>query len=259
MKPGYETELQRRRWYALAIMSIGSFMTPFDASIVAVALPAMGADLHLSYSQGLWAQAAYLLVASMLLIPIGRLADSRGPVRYYLLGTAIFAVGSIVAGLAPGGAADDRRALHPGRGWSVHVLDRVAGSSPRPFRLRTGAALWGSTSPRSTWVSPWVPSSVGSSSAMRVGGGSSSSTCPSPRPRSWPAGRCCGPSGAIGRASQPPRTPIDWAGAGLLGAALVALFIPLTFSPLWGWGSAGTIVPLVLTVVFLVAFVLVER
>ena len=72
MTPGYETELQRRRWYALAIMSIGSFMTPFDASIVAVALPAMGADLHLSYSQGLWAQAAYLLVASMLLIPIGQ-------------------------------------------------------------------------------------------------------------------------------------------------------------------------------------------
>ena len=48
-------------------------------------------------------------------------------------------------------------------------------------------------------------------------------------------------------------------GAALLGAALVALFVPLTFSPLWGWGSARTIVPLVLTVVFLVAFVLVER
>ena len=54
------------------------------------------------------------------------------------------------------------------------------------------------------------------------------------------------------------RAPVDWAGAGLLGAALVALFIPLTFSPLWGWGSARTIVPLVLTAVFLAAFVLVE-
>ncbi len=39
----------------------------------------------------------------------------------------------------------------------------------------------------------------------------------------------------------------------------MALFIPLTFSPLWGWGSPATIVPLALTVVFLVAFVLVER
>ena len=125
MTPGYETELQRRRWYALAIMSIGSFMTPFDASIVAVALPAMGADLHLSYSQGLWAQAAYLLVASMLLIPIGRLADSRGPVRYYLIGTGIFAARFDSGRTRAQRCPDDPRALHPGRRGSVHLLDRV--------------------------------------------------------------------------------------------------------------------------------------
>jgi MFS family permease len=59
--------------------------------------------------------------------------------------------------------------------------------------------------------------------------------------------------------SRPVKVPIDWTGAGLLGAALVALFVPLTFSPLWGWGSPATIVPLVLTVVFLVTFVLWER
>ena len=56
-----QTEMQRRRWYALAIMSIGAFMTPFDATIVAVALPKMGDALDLSYSEALWAQAAYLL------------------------------------------------------------------------------------------------------------------------------------------------------------------------------------------------------
>jgi MFS family permease len=55
------------------------------------------------------------------------------------------------------------------------------------------------------------------------------------------------------------RAPVDWGGAALLGASLVALFIPLTFSPLWGWGSARTIIPLALTVVFLAVFVLVER
>ena len=45
----------------------------------------------------------------------------------------------------------------------------------------------------------------------------------------------------------------------MLGAALVALFIPLTFSPLWGWGSARTIIPLAFTVVFLAVFGLWER
>jgi predicted MFS family arabinose efflux permease len=58
---------------------------------------------------------------------------------------------------------------------------------------------------------------------------------------------------------RPAKAAVDWAGAGLLGATLVCLFVPLTFSPFWGWGSVWTIVPLVLTAVFLVALVLVER
>ncbi len=96
-------------------------MTPFDASIVAVALPAMGGHLQLSYSQGLWAQAAYLLVTSVLLIPAGRLADSRGLVRYYLLGTAVFALGSVVAALSPNGSVMIARALRTRSGRGLHV------------------------------------------------------------------------------------------------------------------------------------------
>ncbi len=257
MKPTYETELQRRRWYALAIMSIGSFMTPFDASIVAVALPAMGADLHLSYSQGLWAQAAYLLVASMLLIPVGRLADSRGPVSYNLLGTAIFAVGSIVAGLAPGGslmilgrciqgaggafmfstAAGIITAAFPpterGRALGLNVTAVYVGLTLGPV---VGGLIVGNASWR--WI---FFINVPIAAATILAG--------------WTLLRAERRDRGL-RQSRP--VPIDWAGAGLLGAALVALFVPLTYSPLWGWGSATTIVPLALAAVFLVAFVLVE-
>jgi MFS family permease len=59
------------------------------------------------------------------------------------------------------------------------------------------------------------------------------------------------------RMSRRPRR-IDWAGAILLGAALTALFVPLTYSPLWGWSSAKTIGPLVAAALFFVAFVIVE-
>jgi predicted MFS family arabinose efflux permease len=51
---------------------------------------------------------------------------------------------------------------------------------------------------------------------------------------------------------------VDWLGAVLLGGALASLFIPLTFSPLWGWGSGKSIGLLVLAVLLFVAFVLVE-
>ena len=155
MRPAYEAELQRRRWYVLAIMSIGSFMTPFDASIVAVALPAMGADLHLSYSQGLWAQAAYLLVTSMLLIPVGRLADTRGPVGYNLLGTAIFAVGSIVAGIAPGGTVMIVGRCIQGVGGAF-MFSTASGIVTVAFPPSERGRALDSTSPRSTWASPWV-------------------------------------------------------------------------------------------------------
>lgn len=38
----------------------------------------------------------------------------------------------------------------------------------------------------------------------------------------------------------------------------MALFVPLTFSPLWGWGSANVIAPLIAAVIFLAGFILVE-
>ena len=38
----------------------------------------------------MWVQAAYLLAMAVLLIPLGRLADHRGRVRFYLAGIAVF-------------------------------------------------------------------------------------------------------------------------------------------------------------------------
>lgn len=258
MNSAYETELQRRRWYALAIMSIGSFMTPFDASIVAVSLKKMGAALELSYSQALWVQAAYLLVASILLIPVGRLADSRSPVRFNLLGTAVFAVGSVVAGAATGPALMIIGRCIQGAGGAF-MFSTASGIITAAFPpsqrgralglnvtavylgLTLGPVIGGLIVSHASWR--WiffinVPIALGT-----IFGGWTLLRAEARDRRDYPR----------------KRAPIDWGGAALLGAALVALFIPLTFSPLWGWGGARTIVPLVLTVVFLAAFVSVER
>jgi MFS family permease len=51
---------------------------------------------------------------------------------------------------------------------------------------------------------------------------------------------------------------VDVLGALLLGLTLAALFVPLTFSLLWGWGSAATIGLLAASAIFLVAFIMVE-
>ncbi|BDU76871.1 MFS transporter [Mesoterricola sediminis] len=93
-----------RRWALLALTSVGAFMAPLDGSIVAVALPRMGPALHLSYGASLWVQAAYLLAMAVTLIPLGRLADRAGKVRFYLAGVVVFTVGSLAAALATSGA-----------------------------------------------------------------------------------------------------------------------------------------------------------
>jgi MFS family permease len=54
------------------------------------------------------------------------------------------------------------------------------------------------------------------------------------------------------------RRRMDVWGTALLGALLAALFVPLIFSPLWGWTSARTIAPLASVVVLAVAFLYTE-
>ncbi len=45
-----------------------------------------------------------MLTTAVLLIPAGRLADEHGRVRFYLLGIAVFTLGSLLAALSMNGA-----------------------------------------------------------------------------------------------------------------------------------------------------------
>ena len=65
-------------------------MGPIDITGVAVALPAMGDDLGLSFSVGIWVSAAYLLTYTLALAPIGRIADHWGRLRLWRIGLVIF-------------------------------------------------------------------------------------------------------------------------------------------------------------------------
>ncbi len=60
------------------------FMGTMLTTIVAVALPNhMAPDLGLTYSQALWVQAIYPLTMAICLIPVGRLAQRAGLLRFY--------------------------------------------------------------------------------------------------------------------------------------------------------------------------------
>jgi EmrB/QacA subfamily drug resistance transporter len=80
---------------------IGAFMGQLDASIVTLALPRLGRDLHASVGAVEWVALAYLLVLVATVATIGRLADAIGRKLLYVYGFGVFTAGSVLCGLAP--------------------------------------------------------------------------------------------------------------------------------------------------------------
>ena len=90
----------RRKWFALALLSAVQFMVVLDLAIVNVALPSIQADLGLSQADLQWVISAYALVFGGFLLLGGRAADLLGRRRLFLAGIAVFAVASLLAGFA---------------------------------------------------------------------------------------------------------------------------------------------------------------
>lgn len=93
-----------RRWRALALLGAAQFMLILDVTVVAIALPNIGAELELTRGTLTWVVSAYTLVFGGLMLLGGRAADLFGARRVVLAGLTVFTVASLVTGLA-GGAA----------------------------------------------------------------------------------------------------------------------------------------------------------
>jgi MFS family permease len=89
-----------KRWVALAVVCLGQLMMILDATIVAVALPAMKTDLGFSSSSLTWVPNAYLIAFGSFLLLGGRLGDLIGRRRMFLAGIAIFTGASLLCGFA---------------------------------------------------------------------------------------------------------------------------------------------------------------
>src|SRR3954462_746235 len=91
---------QDRRGLALALLAASQFVVILDASIVNVALPSIGSDLHFSESNLQWVVNAYVLVFGGFLLLGGRMADLLGRKRIFMAGLVLFGAASLVGGLA---------------------------------------------------------------------------------------------------------------------------------------------------------------
>jgi len=79
-------------------------MAAIDTNIVLIALPTIGRQLpDTSATTLLWILLGYSLLTAVVLLNFGRLSDMFGRVRLYVLGFAVFTVGSLLCGFSQTG------------------------------------------------------------------------------------------------------------------------------------------------------------
>lgn len=90
-----------RRWWALGAICFGLFMSLLDITVVNVALPVIGSSLRAGLSDLQWVIDAYTLSLAVLIAVAGRLGDLFGRKRLFLVGLALFSLGSLLCALSP--------------------------------------------------------------------------------------------------------------------------------------------------------------
>ncbi len=81
----------------LIAVTLTSFVTPFMASSVNVALPAIHDEFELNAIVLAWIPTSYLLATAIFVVPFGRIADIVGRRKVFISGIAVFTITSIIS------------------------------------------------------------------------------------------------------------------------------------------------------------------
>src|ERR1700750_2703940 len=156
----------RGRW-VLAATVLGSSMAFLDATVVNVALPTIGKDLHTSLAGLQWTVTAYTLTLAGLILLGGALGDRLGRRRVFVIGVIWFALASALCGLAPGiGVLIGARALQgiggalltPG---SLAIIQASFSPDDRPRAIGAWSGLGGVAGAIGPFLGGWVVGSIG--------------------------------------------------------------------------------------------------
>jgi EmrB/QacA subfamily drug resistance transporter len=134
-----------RRKLVLAVCCLSVAVTGIDITIVNVALPSIGANLHASVNGLQWTVDAYTLVIACLLVLSGSLADRFGRKRVFQIGLSLFSLSSLLCGLAPS------------IGWLIgfRALQAVGGSMLNPVAMSIIVNVFRDRQQRARAVAVW--------------------------------------------------------------------------------------------------------
>ena len=163
--PALRLSSARGRWVVTATV-LGSGMAALDATVVGIALPAMGRDFHAGVASLQWVVDAYTLTLAGLLLLGGTLGDSYGRRKMFVVGTVWFAIASLLCGLAPNvGVLIAARALQGVGGalltpGSLAILQASFAEDDRGAAIGAWSGLGGVATAIGPFVGGWLISAV---------------------------------------------------------------------------------------------------
>ncbi len=243
-----------KRWIALALLCVAQFVVVLDASIVNVALPTIGEDLHFTDSSLPWVLNAYVLTFGGFLLLGGRLADLLGRRKLFMGGLILFALASLAGGLAStSGQLIAARAV---QGLGAAILS--------PAALSIVATTFKDGAERNKALGIWgAVAGSGGAAGVLLGGVLTEGL-------GWewvlwvnvPIGilaAAIAPSLIAESRSEAESRHFDLAGALTITLGLSAFVFALLDAETAGWGSAQTIGTIAGSLILLAAFVAIEQ
>jgi EmrB/QacA subfamily drug resistance transporter len=242
----------RHRWGTLLTVALGVVMVGLDATVVSIANPAIGRDLHASLADLQWITNAYLLALAVVLIPGGKLGDRYGRRRVFLIGVVGFtltSVGVAVIGSVPG--VISMRTLQGAFGGLLlpNTIALIRAVFPED-ELNRAVGIWSACSAAAIAGAPVI----GGVLVERV---------------SWqsvfflnvPIGIAtviCGLA-VMPESRESVRLRFDYLGLVVLAAAVFCLVFGVVHSEIWGWSDPRTLGLLAASAGLTVIFILVEQ
>jgi EmrB/QacA subfamily drug resistance transporter len=245
-------KLGRDTWLAIVAMGLAVFVIANDVTAMSVALPAIENEFDTDVSVVQWVVNAYALIFGVLIVTGGRLADMFGRRRILFIGAAIFAVFSVLGGLAPNvGILIACRALMGIGGammWPA-ILGLVYAILPEDRASLGGALVIGTAG-------------IGNAMGPLLGGALTDAF-------SWrwilflnlPIAliACLVTWQTVHVPNPSDRSRIDYGGIATISIGLIALLMALAQAPDEGWTSPIVLGAFAVSAALLIAFVFIER
>ena len=242
------------KWWVLLTVIIGTFLGRLDQTIVNLAIPKVINDFGITVTAAGWIATAYIL-ANAIFVPIwGKLGDTLGRKKIYILGFTIFILGSVLAGLS----------------WNLsslivfRVIQAIAGSADYPTAMAIIAVTFTQGKERAQALGIWSSSFAAAAVFGPLIGG------PLIDNFGWRSVFLVNlPVGLLGlfmalrfvheSKSEKKTVSFDWWGSITLGVALSALVLVLDQGATWGWFSLSSIICYAVCVAFTKIFLMIEK